>query len=72
LIEVQKHDFKRLGVIGDWQNLYRRWPIRPKRRSSAKSANSDQWRVLPGSAGAWSVVEQTALAEAEVEYYDHR
>ena len=73
-IEVQKRDFKRLGVIGDWQNPY---------TTMAYSAEAQIVRELgkflvngglyKGSKPVlWSVVEQTALAEAEVEYYDHR
>jgi isoleucyl-tRNA synthetase len=73
-IEVQKRDFKRLGVIGDWQNPY---------TTMAYSAEAQIVReigkfLVNGGLykGAkpvlWSVVEQTALAEAEVEYYDHR
>ena len=49
-IEVQKRDFKRLGrrsAIG--RTRIRRWPIRPRRRSSAKSASS--WSMA-GSTGA--------------------
>jgi isoleucyl-tRNA synthetase len=73
-IEVQKQDFKRLGVIGDWQHPY---------TTMAYSAEAQIVReigkfLVNGGLykGAkpvlWSVVEQTALAEAEVEYYDHR
>ena len=73
-IEVQKRDFKRLGVIGDWQNPY---------TTMAYSAEAQIVREIgkflvngalyKGSKPVlWSVVEQTALAEAEVEYYDHR
>jgi isoleucyl-tRNA synthetase len=73
-IEVQKRDFKRLGVIGDWQNPY---------TTMAYSAEAQIVREIGkflvsgglyrGSKPVlWSVVEQTALAEAEVEYYDHR
>ncbi len=73
-IEVQKRDFKRLGVVGDWDNPY---------TTMAYSAEAQIVRelgkfLLNGGLykGAkpvlWSVVEQTALAEAEVEYHDHR
>ena len=73
-IEVQKRDFKRLGVIGDWDNPY---------TTMAFSAEAQIVReigkfLVNGGLykGAkpvlWSVVEQTALAEAEVEYHDHR
>ena len=73
-IEVQKRDFKRLGVVGDWNNPY---------TTMAYSAEAQIVRELgkflvngglyKGSKPVlWSVVEQTALAEAEVEYHDHR
>jgi isoleucyl-tRNA synthetase len=73
-IEVQKGDFKRLGVIGDWENPY---------TTMAYSAEAQIVREIgkflvngglyKGSKPVlWSVVEQTALAEAEVEYHDHR
>jgi isoleucyl-tRNA synthetase len=73
-IEVQKRDFKRLGVIGDWDHPY---------TTMAYSAEAQIVREIGKFlvAGAlykgskpvlWSVVEQTALAEAEVEYHDHR
>ena len=73
-IEVQKRDFKRLGVAGDWDNPY---------TTMAYSAEAQIVRefgkfLVNGGLykGAkpvlWSIVEQTALAEAEVEYYDHR
>jgi len=73
-IEVQKRDFKRLGVIGDWDNPY---------TTMAYSAEAQIVREIgkflvsgalyKGSKPVlWSVVEQTALAEAEVEYHDHR
>ena len=73
-IEVQKRDFKRLGVIGDWDNPY---------TTMAYSAEAQIVREIgkflvngglyKGSKPVlWSVVEQTALAEAEVEYHDHK
>jgi isoleucyl-tRNA synthetase len=72
-IEVQKRDFKRLGVIGDWENPY---------TTMAYSAEAQIVREIgkflvngglyKGSKPVlWSIVEQTALAEAEVEYHDH-
>jgi isoleucyl-tRNA synthetase len=73
-IEVQKRDFKRLGVAGDWDNPY---------TTMAYSAEAQIVRELGkflvngglykgAKPVLWSVVEQTALAEAEVEYHDHR
>ncbi len=71
-IEVQKREFKRLGVIGDWENPY---------TTMAYDAEAVIYRelgrfLLSGQlyrgkkSVMWSVVEKTALAEAEVEYRD--
>src|SRR5207253_10432973 len=73
-VEQQKEQFKRLGVIGDWDNPY---------TTMAYSAEAQIVReigkfLVNGGLykGAkpvlWSIVEQTALAEAEVEYHDHK
>jgi isoleucyl-tRNA synthetase len=73
-IGVQSDEFARLGVIGDWLNPY---------TTLAPSAEAQIVREIgkflvngglyKGSKPVlWSVVEQTALAEAEVEYHDHR
>ena len=73
-IEVQKRDFKRLGVVGDWKNPYTTMAYSAEaqivREIGKFLVNGGLYR---GSKPVlWSVVEQTALAEAEVEYYDHR
>ena len=72
-ITVQKAEFERLGVQGDWKHPY---------TTMAHAAEAAIVRelgrfLMEGSLvkGAkpvlWSVVEKTALAEAEVEYHDH-
>src|SRR6516165_7283418 len=73
-IEVQKQDFKRLGVVGDWANPYTTMAYSAEaqivREIGKFLVNGGLYR---GSKPVlWSVVEQTALAEAEVEYHDHR
>jgi isoleucyl-tRNA synthetase len=73
-IEVQKRDFERLGVIADWKNPYTTMAYSAEaqivREIGKFLVNGGLYR---GSKPVlWSVVEQTALAEAEVEYYDHR
>ena len=71
----RRSEFKRLGVVGDWDDpVYDDGLLPPRRRSSARLG---KFLVNGGLyKGAkpvlWSVVEQTALAEAEVEYHDHR
>jgi isoleucyl-tRNA synthetase len=72
-IEVHKREFKRLGVCGDWENYYTTMAY----ASEAAIARELGKFLLDGSLyrGArpvmWSVVEKTALAEAEIEYHDH-
>ncbi len=73
-IEVHKSQFKRLGVVGDWENYY---------STMSFSAEAQIVRELgkflkEGSLYRgfkpvlWSTVEKTALADAEVEYQDHK
>jgi isoleucyl-tRNA synthetase len=72
-IEVQRQEFQRLGVAGDWNNPYTTMDF----RAEAQIVRELSKFVLAGDLykGAkpvlWSVVEKTALAEAEVEYHDH-
>src|ERR687892_730303 len=72
-IEVQRREFERLGVIGDWKNPYTTMAYRAEAgifRELAKFLLSGQ--LYRGKKSVmWSVVEKTALAEAEIEYRDH-
>ncbi len=71
-IGVQREEFKRLGLIGDWDNPYSTMSF----AAEAQIAREIGKFLMDGSLykGAkpvlWSVVEKTALAEAEVEYHD--
>ncbi|MEW6438159.1 MAG: isoleucine--tRNA ligase [Pseudomonadota bacterium] len=72
-IDVQREEFKRLGVTGDWDHPYvtMSFPAEAQiaREIMKFAANGTLYR---GSKPVmWSVVEKTALAEAEVEYEDH-
>ncbi len=72
-IGVQRADFKRLGVTGDWERPYTTmaYPAEAQivREIGKFLLNGGLYR---GSKPVlWSVVEKTALAEAEVEYHDH-
>jgi len=72
-LNVQREEFKRLGVIGDWEHPYATmsYPAEAQiaRELMKFAANGTLYR---GSKPVmWSVVEKTALAEAEVEYEDH-
>ncbi len=72
-IDVQRDEFKRLGVAGDWDNPYTTMAY----AAEAQIAREIGKFLMNGSLykGSkpvlWSVVEKTALAEAEVEYHDH-
>ena len=73
-IDVQRDEFKRLGVTGDWENPYLTMAF----HAEAVIADEFMKFVTNGSLylGSkpvmWSPVEKTALAEAEIEYQDHQ
>ncbi len=71
-IKIQSEEFKRLGIEGDFDNPYTTMAFHAEARIAGellKIAKSDQ--LYRGSKPImWSVVERTALAEAEVEYQD--
>ncbi|MDF1632326.1 isoleucine--tRNA ligase [Mycoplana sp. MJR14] len=71
-IKVQTEEFKRLGIEGDFENPYTTMAFHAEARIAGelmKIAKSGQ--LYRGSKPImWSVVERTALAEAEVEYAD--
>ena len=72
-IEIQKKEFNRLGVNGDWKNYY----TTMSKSSEAQITREISKFIINGGLYRgfkpvlWSVVESTALADAEVEYYDH-
>ncbi|MDW6024091.1 isoleucine--tRNA ligase [Mesorhizobium sp. BAC0120] len=72
-IKVQTGEFQRLGVEGDFDNPYTTMAFHAEARIAGellKFAMSGQ--LYRGSKPVmWSVVERTALAEAEVEYQDY-
>ncbi len=72
-LNVQREEFKRLGVVGDWAHPYTTMSFPAEAQIAREimkfAANGTLYR---GSKPVmWSVVEKTALAEAEVEYEDH-
>src|SRR5690348_15653466 len=72
-LNIQREEFKRLGVVGDWDHPYATmsYPAEAQiaRELMKFAANGTLYR---GSKPVmWSVVEKTALAEAEVEYEDY-
>ena len=71
-LNVQREEFKRLGVEGDWDHPYTTMDYAAEAQIARElmkfAANGTLYR---GSKPVmWSVVEKTALAEAEVEYED--
>src|ERR1700722_11413613 len=72
-IDLQRMQFKRLGVLGDWENPY---------LTLNKEYEADELRLFADIVEKdfvyrgkkpvyWSIPCRTALAEAEVEYHDH-
>jgi isoleucyl-tRNA synthetase len=72
-IDIQRDEFKRLGVIGDWDAPYTTMnPESEARIVSEICRFLMNGGLYKGSKPVmWSVVEKTALAEAEIEYHDH-
>src|SRR5437773_4250363 len=72
-IDIQREQFKRLGVFGDWEKPY---------LTLNKEYEADELRLFADIVEKgfvyrgkkpvyWSIPCRTALAEAEVEYHDH-
>ena len=72
-IDIQKKEFRRLGVEGDWENPY----LTMSNQAEAQIVRElgkfllDESLYKGAKPVLWSVVEKTALADAEVEYEDH-
>ena len=72
-IDIQREEFQRLGVLGDWQNPYTTMSF----DAEAQIVRELGAFLMGGSLYRgekpvmWSPVEKTALAEAEIEYHDH-
>ncbi|MGL1921056.1 MAG: isoleucine--tRNA ligase [Hyphomicrobiales bacterium] len=73
-VDIQREEFKRLGINGEWDNPY----LTMKYAAEAQIAREFMKYVMNGGLyqGSkpvmWSVVEKTSLAEAEIEYHDHK
>jgi len=72
-VGIQKEQFKRLGIFGDWDEPY----LTMNFESEAQVVRELLKFLMNGGlyrgskSIMWSVVEKTALAEAEIEYMDH-
>ena len=71
-IDVQRGEFKRLGITGKWDMPYLTMDFRAERIIAEEFQKFLMSGVLyQGSKPVmWSPIEKTALAEAEVEYHD--
>ncbi len=72
-IDVQRAEFRRLGVMANWDDYYSTMSHEAEaeivRLLGEFILNGNLYRGFKPV--MWSVVEKTALAEAEVEYKDH-
>ncbi|HEY9521434.1 MAG TPA: isoleucine--tRNA ligase [Methyloceanibacter sp.] len=71
-LEVQREEFKRLGIEGDWDHPYTTMSFDAEATIASELMKFAMNGLLyRGSKPVmWSVVEKTALAEAEVEYQE--
>ena len=73
-VDIQREEFKRLGITGKWDNPY----LTMNFHAEAVIADEFMKFAMNGSLyqGSkpvmWSPVEKTALAEAEIEYHNHK
>jgi isoleucyl-tRNA synthetase len=73
-INVHKSQFKRLGVIGDWENYYSTMSFDAEAQIVRELGKFlKEGSLYRGFKPVlWSTVEKTALADAEVEYQDYK
>src|SRR5690554_6754786 len=72
-VDVQREEFKRLGILGEWDNPYLTMSFDAEAQIARELMQvSMSGQLYRGSKPVmWSVVERTALAEAEIEYADY-
>ncbi len=72
-IEVQKRQFQRLGVVGDWENYYA--TLKPEYEYKIyevfEKLVNDGYVYRAKKPVLWCHNCRTALAQAEIEYHDH-
>ena len=73
-VDIQREEFKRLGVTGNWDDPYLTMNFHAERVIAEEFMKFLMNGTLyQGSKPVmWSPVERTALAEAEIEYHDHK
>lgn len=72
-LKNQTRDFKRLGILGDWENPYLTMSNHYEAETARMFARFvERGYVYKGARPVyWCIHDQTALAEAEVEYHQH-
>ena len=72
-IAIHKEQFKRLGVVGDWENYYSTMSYEAEGQIVRELGKFlKEGSLYKGYKPVlWSTVEKTALSDAEVEYMDH-
>ncbi len=73
-MNIQSEEFERLGICGDWKDPYSTMKFESEAKIMSEIGkflmNGGLYRgVKPVM---WSTVEKTALAEAEIEYHEHK
>ncbi|MFU8863192.1 MAG: isoleucine--tRNA ligase [Rhodobacterales bacterium] len=73
-VDIQREEFKRLGVTGNWADPYLTMDFHAEAVIAAEFQKFLMTGTLyQGSKPVmWSPVEKTALAEAEIEYHEHK
>ena len=73
-VDIQREEFKRLGITGNWSDPYLTMNFHAERVIAEEFMKFLMNGTLyQGSKPVmWSPVEKTALAEAEIEYHDHK
>src|SRR5215510_14679960 len=72
-LKSQTRDFKRLGILGEWDNPYLTMSNHYEAETARMFARFVErgWVYKGARPVYWCIRDQTALAEAEVEYHQH-
>ena len=72
-LKNQTRDFKRLGILGEWDNPYLTMSNHYEAETARMFARFVErgWVYKGARPVYWCIKDQTALAEAEVEYHQH-
>ena len=73
-LKSQTRDFKRLGILGEWDDPYLTMSNHYEAETARMFARFvERGYVYKGARPVyWCIKDQTALAEAEVEYHKHQ